>query len=110
MPSPEPCSEALHDLLGDARIEQGFAARDRIDSVCERAPAGLLQHVLAPPADHHVGAELEISMRHRAAQTAAAAGDQDAFALEQVGLEHGYFRISVKATPAASRPSISAAL
>src|SRR6266851_304475 len=48
----------------------------------------------SPPADHHVGAELEIALRHRPAEPGAAAGHQDALALEQVGLKHRALPIS----------------
>jgi len=36
-----------------------------------------------------VGAQLEEAAAHAEAEAGAAAGDEDAFALEQVGFEHG---------------------
>ena len=49
---------------------------------------GLGEDLLAAAADHEFGAELEEAAAHAEAQAGAAAGDEDALALEQVGLEH----------------------
>ena len=46
------------------------------------------QHLLAAAADDELGAELEEAAAHAEAEAGAAAGDEDALALEQVGLEH----------------------
>src|SRR3546814_8983852 len=49
----------------------------------------LLEHVLAPPADDELRAELQHAPAHRLAEAGAATGDQDALALQEIALEHG---------------------
>ena len=49
---------------------------------------GLLQHAAAPAADHAVGAQLDELLHHDPAEARAAAGDEEALSLEQIGPEH----------------------
>jgi hypothetical protein len=49
---------------------------------------GFLEHAAATAADHAVRAELDEALHHDLAESRAAAGDEESFALEQVVSEH----------------------
>jgi hypothetical protein len=67
---------------------------------------GPLQHFLASAADVDVCAQLQVFVRHLPAEAGAAAGDEDAFAFEQSGLEHdrSFAKDSAQKLPGGSVP------
>ena len=81
------------DLLQHGVDRRGIAhvATMGLDSApgLGREPGGGLgQSMLAAAADDQFGAELEEAAAHAEAEAGAAAGDEDALAPEQIGLEH----------------------
>ena len=49
---------------------------------------GLLQHAAATAADHAIGPQLDELLHHDPAEARAAAGDEEALSLEQIGPKH----------------------
>src|SRR5262249_36674464 len=74
------------DRLSVADVDS--AGLHRAAVLCRQLARGFLQRVLPAPADVDLGAQLEVPRRHLAAEARAAAGDEDALALENVFLEH----------------------
>ena len=91
-------SLARYVLLGEGRLGHRLHGVRRADVAGERAHlaaglgpqrlGGFVEDRLAPAADHDVGAEFQIAVRHRAAEAGAAACHQDALAFQKVRLEH----------------------
>jgi hypothetical protein len=49
---------------------------------------GLLQDAAATAADHAIGPQLDELLHHETTETRAAAGDEEALSLEQIGPKH----------------------
>ena len=71
-------------------VEVADVAREGVDyAVCGEFCLRGLQNFFAAAADVDFGAEFEEALRHAFAQAGAAASDEDAFVLQEVGIEHG---------------------
>jgi hypothetical protein len=77
-----------HQLDGIALAHIANKAADFARCAVSQLAAGLLQDFAPAAADVNRCAELQKALSHRAAQASAASGDQNAFALEQIWLEH----------------------
>ena len=79
---------ADHPLDGIALAHVADKTANLARCAVSQLAAGLLQDIRPAAADVNRCAELQKTLRHRVAQARAASCDQNAFALEQIWLEH----------------------
>src|SRR6266581_283755 len=82
--------DRLHHRVDRRRVADiDGVAFDRAAVLCHQLGGGFLEHGFSAAAEGEIGAELEIFRGHLAAEAGAAAGHEDALALEEVFPEHG---------------------